>query len=245
MTAREVDALAEEVHGADLRDLVPLLNGSSEAYTKLNRGLVSSEHVITADELEFMSLLGRGGFGCVYKCRYSAPPGTRRAELVSENGGLVAVKHLKTRQQMLRDRLEKYGARGPGDDEDSLTTARAFAFDDFVHEVLVLRKLIHPNVIGYIGCGVFADADGDEELALVLEYAAHGARAAPLPGAAPRTPVPGSRAAWASGTPRGGSVEHRARPHAPRAAPSVQARSRPCSRCTRASSPATSPRRRE
>ncbi|KAG8462254.1 hypothetical protein KFE25_012074 [Diacronema lutheri] len=160
--------------GADLRDLVPnFVQGSDQSFRKLRANIEKEDDVFYAEQLTRVAKLGEGGFGVVYKCKLEAK-GRVLEDYVVASGNMVAVKQLKSRAQILQEHLSQ-GL--PPSDAPSLhervAAQHTDAMHEFAHEVLMLKKLKHPNVIGYIGCAVFT-VGGSEELALVLEFSEHG-----------------------------------------------------------------------
>jgi len=181
--------------GADLRDLVPLIQGTADSVRRIRAIVEQDSAVVGADELRYVSPLGQGGFGVVFKCRYTPAPGNMRASLekltgrpAADGSFTVAVKKLKgAAETRLGMEAAHAAANGTPGEDLAAKAARehAEAVAEFAHEVLMLKKLAHPNVIGYVGCAVFQgarapggadgdDEDGDEQLALVLEYAQYG-----------------------------------------------------------------------
>mmetsp|Transcript_6823 Transcript_6823/g.18438 ORF Transcript_6823/g.18438 Transcript_6823/m.18438 type:complete len:444 (-) Transcript_6823:494-1825(-) len=169
--------------GADLRGLVPFVQAPDGAQNRLRSLVESDSTVIEATQLQIVSKLGTGGFGHVYKCRYTpdASSSSRASEIVgtpSANGSYtVAVKVLKTSEELRAD-AEAAGNGNVAIDDLSEKVAKDYAdaLTEFAHEVLMLKELQHPNVIAYVGCSVFAASHpgGQNQMALVLENAEHG-----------------------------------------------------------------------
>mmetsp|Transcript_40513 Transcript_40513/g.93892 ORF Transcript_40513/g.93892 Transcript_40513/m.93892 type:complete len:428 (-) Transcript_40513:250-1533(-) len=159
--------------GADMSSLVPFMQGTDQSFRKLRARVEKEDDVIHADQLTRLGKLGEGGFGVVYKCKLEAK-GRVLEDYVVANGNMVAVKQLKSQAQILQERMDR-GA-GPVDQTTLAAQVKAQhvdALQEFAHEVLMLKRLKHPNVIGYIGCAVFT-VGGVEEVALVIEYSEHG-----------------------------------------------------------------------
>lgn len=157
---------------------MPFIQGTQEATLSI-RSIVSE--VIGAEELEYVCPLGQGGFGTVFKCRYTPAQAHESLENMigppAQDGSyFVAVKKLKSREEMLLG-MERDARDTSVAISEKAEKERKDAVDEFAREVLMLKTLRHPNVIGYIGCSVFGSEGGDgggDELALVLEYSAHG-----------------------------------------------------------------------
>jgi serine/threonine protein kinase len=120
-------------------------------------------------------VLGEGAFGIVYKCAYNPPPSTDPDvdQLIEEAGGFVALKKLKTVLPV----AEEEGMSGGGVPVASaaeLARQRDADLALFAHEMLLMQSLRHPHVIGYIGCTLSTDENGDDQLAIAQEFAPHG-----------------------------------------------------------------------
>lgn len=135
---------------------------------KLRELCLDSSLVIDAKALQPVGVIGEGAFGVVWKCTVDARSFTGATQQYLQDGnGFVALKRMKFVQPpagVSRERRESV-------DQKSIAA--------FSSELLMLKSLFHPNIIGYIGCIVFdeegADHTGRENtIAIVQEFAPHG-----------------------------------------------------------------------
>ena len=141
-----------------------LMDDGSQPNTERLRELLRAEQgIIGGVALSHVGVLGSGTFGVVYKCKLlERLSGAREQALVDEAGGMVAVKKLRSDAQIRRSA------------HHSLTVEEIV---DFAREIGLMRSLRHGHVLGYVGCGLYLDADGHDQLSLVLEFASGGSLA--------------------------------------------------------------------
>jgi hypothetical protein len=142
------------------------IHEGSQPHAELLRDLVGPHEIVDPTALRCDRLLGSGTFGLVYECQFAhGEPPRGKAAVVEAYGGRVAVKMLRSDAQIVESAY------------DSLTSEEV---REAVHELAILRTLLHAHVIGYVGCGLFLDEQGHDQIALLLEYAEHGSIAAVL-----------------------------------------------------------------
>lgn len=132
------------------------------------RELLQGEHVINGAALRHVRMLGSGTFGVVYQCRLLEPlvePALdeHARAFVQQADGMVAVKKLRSDAQIAMSAFR------------SLTTEEIV---EFSREIALMKALRHAHVLGYVGCGLYLDGEGHDQLSLVLEFAPHGSLAA-------------------------------------------------------------------
>eukprot|EP00303_Exanthemachrysis_gayraliae_P002047 CAMPEP_0205999626 /NCGR_PEP_ID=MMETSP1464-20131121/965_1 /ASSEMBLY_ACC=CAM_ASM_001124 /TAXON_ID=119497 /ORGANISM="Exanthemachrysis gayraliae, Strain RCC1523" /LENGTH=479 /DNA_ID=CAMNT_0053372837 /DNA_START=1 /DNA_END=1440 /DNA_ORIENTATION=+ len=155
--------------GATLTNVEELVGGSERNVTRLRRAAMSDSNVISADELIIQAKLGEGGFGVVYKCRYYPKAGVPVPTFLLDDDFTVAVKQLKPEMpEEPADRQSPPPEAKPSPEATNQDVA------DFAVELLTLKSLAHPHVIGFVGVGVFKDEQGADSVAIVQEFASHG-----------------------------------------------------------------------
>mmetsp|Transcript_7790 Transcript_7790/g.19909 ORF Transcript_7790/g.19909 Transcript_7790/m.19909 type:complete len:480 (-) Transcript_7790:107-1546(-) len=173
--------------GLELSSITSQLRpGSEPNLSKLRSLILDDSAVVPLPDLTPVQVIGEGGFGVVWQCSYSkAAKGTRAESYVADGHGYVALKQRKILIEEGAATAEPppAGRRGNGrvaaapperreDGAANALDARALA--SFSAELLMLKSLFHPNVIGYIGCTVREGDDGLDEIAIVQEFAPHG-----------------------------------------------------------------------
>jgi len=157
------------VPGGDMHSIMDDVNTGTRPNMERLRAHVK-ESVIEPYQLSVKKVLGEGAFGIVYQCSYTPRISSITGGLVRGAGGMVALKKLKVKLPpvdvgpMMPSRLTDAELADINDRELS----------DFASELLTLKSLVHPNVIGYIGCTLQKDAQGNDQLAIVQEFAPFG-----------------------------------------------------------------------
>lgn len=171
----------EVVPGPNLHDLVKDLNAAAEDSWSETSARLRKKHIstmISEEDLRPIKKLGEGAFGVVWKCAYKAPSGTYAQLLVEDANGFVAVKRLKVEIG--------FAIEGDTAGEDA-SNAAAHEINDgaptavgekelrnFASELLMLKALKHPHVLGFIGSTLHMNEHGKEQFAIVSEFATHG-----------------------------------------------------------------------
>ncbi|KAG8457713.1 hypothetical protein KFE25_013219 [Diacronema lutheri] len=159
-----------------------------------------SDSLLDPRDLRLLAVLGTGAFGVVYKAKWTpaarpagvataaaADADARVASLVASGDGLVAVKRLKlavapdrtgetprAQGETPRGMAAAAAAKVDAEHNGALPALFARELSDFCNELLMLRAIHHAHVIGYIGCTLHADENGDDQLSIITELATHG-----------------------------------------------------------------------
>jgi serine/threonine protein kinase len=136
-----------------------MIDGSGPNCDRLCEVVDSPAKLIGGKQLLPVRYLGAGTFGIVYQCRYDELERHANSALFHPPDGMVAVKTLRSDAQISMS------------DYHSLT---AEEITEFADELLIVERLRHPHIIGYVGSGLYLDAEGHDQLAMVFEYASQG-----------------------------------------------------------------------
>eukprot|EP00304_Pavlova_gyrans_P011894 CAMPEP_0206044028 /NCGR_PEP_ID=MMETSP1466-20131121/11350_1 /ASSEMBLY_ACC=CAM_ASM_001126 /TAXON_ID=44452 /ORGANISM="Pavlova gyrans, Strain CCMP608" /LENGTH=567 /DNA_ID=CAMNT_0053418907 /DNA_START=24 /DNA_END=1727 /DNA_ORIENTATION=+ len=146
--------------GANVSDIATMVDGSDANNQRLRELAADKSSLVDANALRLVRKLGEGSYGLVFKCKLALPEGHPAADLVEGGGGFVAVKRIKSNAQIAH--ADRY---------HTLTTEE---IREFAAEMLIMKRLRHPNIVGFVGSGLFLDEEGHDQLGLVLEFARHG-----------------------------------------------------------------------